>query len=226
MAERVDKESGMLDDDDAEDAGNQESAEGAGPAIPEESEKRGKCEADDESDPVAVSMLPHNETIFFEVGDIVSCFGAESDQEPSDVSPEETAGDTVGVVIFVIGVFMMSAVIGDPIEGGVFEGAGAEDKGGEADGGFGLKGPVGEEPMVAEGNAHAGSRDVKEEKSDLEPIESKVPEVKRRAEEGDEKRSDKKRTRGPVNPCDGKAVSHIIRNPRICARRGLFRKAS
>ncbi|MFN9944182.1 MAG: hypothetical protein ACK56I_32405, partial [bacterium] len=76
------------------------------------------------------------------------------------------------------------AVIRAPVEGGVLEGAGTEKKGAQLDRRLRLEGKVREEAVVAERDAQAGRDVEEEEKRELEPVQTVVPEVKWHGSDG------------------------------------------
>lgn len=106
----------MLNDEYSENSIDEESSESALSTIPEESESGGKTETDGDADPLPVSVLPHDEFIFSEVGHIIHGEnGFQSEEEPADVGVEKALRNIIGIII-VIHVFMVSSVITAPFE--------------------------------------------------------------------------------------------------------------
>ena len=98
-----------------------------------------------------------------------------------------------------VDVLVMLAVIRSPVEGRIFEGARAEKKGRQLYGLACLERFVGEEAMVAEGDAHPRGDEVKDKKGNLEEIDPEVVDVNRGTDEGGEKGDDEKDTGYPVD---------------------------
>ncbi len=197
VAEGVDEKRAMLGDHDAADAGNKESTECAGPwvyfhlKIPKVAECHGNDDPDDEADPVHILVLPHDQFVFPEVGDIIHRWlGVELEKEPTDVRPEEALGDIIGIFVMV-DVFVMKAMIGRPVEAGIFERTGAEDEGEELDGHFCLKRQMGKQTVITDGDAHHRGRQVKEEHGELEPVDADFYQVDGDPDEGHEGGADK-----------------------------------
>lgn len=117
MAERVNKEGAVLNDNDAENAGEQEAAEGV---LPSRLNHVGKCSRNnntqDEADPVHILVLPHAELVPHKIIDVIDgLLWPHLENEPSNVSPHEPFGNIIRIII-VVDVFMMFAVIGGPIK--------------------------------------------------------------------------------------------------------------
>lgn len=118
--------------------------------------------------------------------------------------PEEPLGDIVGVLVM-IHVLMVFAVVGAPIENGVFEGAGAEEQGGELDRGARFEGEVGEEAVVAEGDAQTCQDEHSEKEANLKPVESELPDVEGDGGDSESVDDSEENTRFPVNAFPGNA---------------------
>ena len=192
VAEGVDEKRAMLGDHDAADAGDKESTECAGPwvhshlKIPKVAECHRNDDPDDEADPVHILVLPHDQFVFPEVGDIVHRWlRIELEKQPTDVRPEEALGDIIGIFVMV-DVFVMEAVIGRPVEAGIFERTGAEDEGEEFYGHFCLKRQMGKQSVITDGDTHHRGCQVKEEHGELKPVDADFYQVDGDPNEGHE----------------------------------------
>src|SRR5262245_40688818 len=75
-----------------------------------------------------VSMLPHYQRIFLQIGDVIEWrLRLELEQHPADVSMKKTFGDIVRVVV-VVDMLMMPAMIARPHQDRIFECRRAEDQ--------------------------------------------------------------------------------------------------
>jgi hypothetical protein len=180
VAERVDEEGRLLDHEDAEHAGDQETTESGGSGVVHEVGETGwQGEADHEGDDLVPAVLPHDQLVLAEVLDVVEGRLRQGlEKDPADVGPEEALGNVVRIVV-VVRVLVVAAVVGDPVQRRVFERAGAEDQGEETDGPLRLEGEVGEQTMVPEGDAHARRDDVEQEHGRQEAAHPVVPQVDR-----------------------------------------------
>ena len=86
-----------------------------------------------------VTVLPHDERIFFQVGDVIEWrFRPELEQQPPDVGVEEALGDIVGIFI-VIDMFMVPPMVARPHQSRIFECSRGENEGEKADGSLARK---------------------------------------------------------------------------------------
>ena len=116
VTKRVNEKGAVLNANDAENSGKKESTKRANAAIPEVAEEGGEDQADDQTDPVYVFMLPHDESVAAQVTDVIHWrFWLQLEHQPADVGPDKALGDIVRVVI-VIDMFMVAAMVGRPIE--------------------------------------------------------------------------------------------------------------
>ena len=167
MAERVDAEGALLDDDRTEEAGDEEGGERGHPRIGVElrgdeedavsiAEDGRHHEAHEGADPLDVAVLPHDEGVGLEVLDVGDgCRRLEAEEEPADMGVKEALGDIVRVFVF-IHVLMVDTVVGAPIMGRILERSGAEEQDEELHGPLGLEGNVGKQAVVAQGDTEAG----------------------------------------------------------------------
>jgi len=113
MSQRVDAESGLLDEEDAEDAAVDEATP---PIIPAESaEDCWEDETHEHDDLEVVLVLPDDHRVFVEIGDVgtANSLWVLLHQHPTEVGVEEAFAD--GVWVFVgVGVSMMGAVVTSP----------------------------------------------------------------------------------------------------------------
>ena len=163
VAERVDAEGALLDDDRAEQAGDEEAGQGGharvgvahegGVAITEGGRHH---EAHEGADPLDVAVLPHDEGVGFEVLDVGDGrLRLEAEEEPADVGVEEALGDIVRILVF-IHVLVVDTVVGGPIQGRILEGSGAEQEDEELHRPLGLEGDMRKQAVVAQGDAEPG----------------------------------------------------------------------
>ena len=72
-------------------------------------------------------ILPHDETIFMKILDVVNGRGGlEFEHEPAHMGPEEALGNVVRIVVGV-DVLVVLAVFGTPPDGGILKGGGPEE---------------------------------------------------------------------------------------------------
>ena len=122
VGKRVDTESGLLDEEDAEDASVDEASEPVTPA--ETSHESREDEAHKEDDLEIVLVLPDNNGVIVEIGDVgaANSLGVLLHEHPAEVGVEQTLPDTVGVLVGV-GVAVVSAVVAGPPSDGTLDGA-------------------------------------------------------------------------------------------------------
>jgi hypothetical protein len=89
---------------------------------------------------------------------------------------EKAFADVVGIVV-VIGVFVVAAVIARPHQDGIFERGRSEQEDHQAEGPFRLKSFVSEKAVIAGGNTEAGEHEHDKEHAEMEPVETKEPEI-------------------------------------------------
>lgn len=109
MGKGVDAEGGLLDEADAEDAGVDEAAEEV--VEHEAAEEGGEDEAHEDDALEVVAVLPDNDAVLVEVGDVsaANSLGVLLHDHPADVGVQETLADRVGV-LFGVGVSVVRAV--------------------------------------------------------------------------------------------------------------------
>ena len=151
VGERVDAESSLLDEADAEDTGVNETAD---PVIPAEAaDKGGQDESKSENTLEEVGVLPDDDGVLVEVGDVgtAGALGVLLHDHPAEVRVEETLANRVGV-LFGVGIAVVSTVAARPPADGALDGTSAH--GGEVDleGKRGLVRGVSPETVVACGN--------------------------------------------------------------------------
>lgn len=137
-----------------------------------------------------VFVLPDDELVLAEVGDVVHRrFGIELEEQPTDVRPEEALGNVIGVLVM-IHVLVVAAMVGSPVKAGIFERTRAEDQGEKLHRRLRLEGKVGEQAVVADGDAHHRGRHVEEEEGELESVDADLVEVDGNPDEGHERGAD------------------------------------
>lgn len=116
MSETVHTESGLLNEEDTEDAGIDKAAEIIVPS--EASNKTGKDQAHECNNFEVVTMLPNHDWIFIEIGDISSSdtLWVLIHEHPAEMRVEQSLSDAVRILVG-ISVTMMSAMVSGPYEG-------------------------------------------------------------------------------------------------------------
>ncbi len=148
---------------------------------------------------MGVFVLPHDEFVFAEVGDVVDGrLGIEFEEQPADVSPEETFRDIIGIFV-VVDVFVVAAVVGGPVQTGVLKSAGAKKESEKFHRSLCFEGKMGEKTVITQRDAHHRRAEVKEEHAELEPIDSVMVEIDGRADEGDKSGANKETGGNPVH---------------------------
>ena len=167
VAERVDAERALLDNDRAEQAGDEEGGERGHPRIGVErrgdeedaisiAEDGRHHEAYEGANPLDVAVLPHDQGVGFKVLDVGDGGRRlEAEKEPADMGVKEAFGDIVRIFVF-IHVLVVDAVVGAPIVGRILEGSGTEEQNEELHRPLGLEGNMGKQAMVAQGDPEAG----------------------------------------------------------------------
>lgn len=122
MGKGVDAECGLLDEEDAEDATVDEAPKPVTPT--DTTDEHGENKAHEENNLEVVAMLPDNDWIFVQVGNVCAAdtLGILLHQHPSEVGIEETLADRVRVFVG-IGVSMVSTMVTSPPSDGAFDGA-------------------------------------------------------------------------------------------------------
>ena len=122
VGKRIHAEGCLLHEEDAEDAAVDDAAE---PVTPEEAaDDHGEDEAHEEDYFEVVSVLPYDDGVFVEVGDVGSAdpLRVLLHQHPAKVGVEETFADGVGVFVGV-GVAVVSSVVSSPPSNRSFDGS-------------------------------------------------------------------------------------------------------
>src|SRR5438034_5146127 len=118
----------MLEHHNFRDATNEKTSQRAEPPIPEKTSQRRQTKAHQHREGVNMSMLPHHQRIFFQIGHIIERrLWPELKQQPADVSVEKTLGDVVRILV-VIDMFMVTAMIARPHQDRILKRRGAEDQ--------------------------------------------------------------------------------------------------
>lgn len=158
-----------------------------------------------------VFVLPHDEFVFAEVGDVVHWrLRIEFEQKPADVCPEETFRNVVGIFV-VVDVFVVAAMVGGPVQAGVFKGAGAEKQSKEFHRSLRFERKMGEKTVITDSNAHHRRAEVEEEHAELEPIDPEMVEIDWRANECDECGANEEAGGNPVHTVKRNAKHNIFK---------------
>lgn len=155
VSQRVDTESSLLDDEDAENGGIDEATPPVAPA--EAGHQSREDQSHEKNDLDEVGVLEDDNRILVEIGDIgtAGTLGVLLDDHPANVAVEQALSDGVGVLLSV-GISVVSAVALGPPAGGTLHGTSTD--GGEVDakGEACLVAAMSPESMVASGDAETG----------------------------------------------------------------------
>jgi len=114
MAGRVNQERAVLEHDDLGYAANEETSERADPSVPPRAEQRGQSKTHQHREQVNMSMLPHHQRIFLQIGHVIERrLGPELEQQPADVRVEKAFRYVVRIFV-VIDMFMMAPMLARP----------------------------------------------------------------------------------------------------------------
>src|SRR6266446_3851468 len=128
MTSRVNQERTVLEHDNFRDATNEKTSQRAEPPIPEKTSQRWQTKAHQHREQMNMSMLPHHERIFFQIGHVIERWlWQELEQQPANVDVEKTFTDAVRVFL-VIHMFMMAAMFAGPHQDRILKGSGAKDE--------------------------------------------------------------------------------------------------
>ena len=145
----VNQKSAMLQHNNARNARDQEPTERSNPAVPEKTKERWEAEADQNGDPVNMSILPADKLVLLKIGDVVVwLIGLQFEKQPADVRVKKAFRNAVRIVVM-IDMFMMAPMLARPHQNRVFKSAGAKNKGEQPDRPACLEGNVREKPMIA-----------------------------------------------------------------------------
>src|SRR4029077_6743827 len=104
----------MLQHNDSRNPRDQESTERSMPSIPQSAEDGRDAEADQDGDPLAVAILPSEELVFLQVGDVVVwLIGLQLEKQPTDMRVKKPFRNTVRIIV-VIHMFMMAPMFARP----------------------------------------------------------------------------------------------------------------
>jgi len=150
----VDTEGGLLDEENAEDTGVDEASEPVTPA--ETCDKSREDETHEENDLEVVLVLPDNNGVVVEVGDIGAAnpLGVLLHEHPAEVGVEKTLPDAVGVLVGV-SVAVVSAVVAGPPSDGALNGTATNSSEEDLEREAGGIGSVRPQAVVAGGNTEA-----------------------------------------------------------------------
>lgn len=189
----------MLQENDAGHAGDQESAERSLPTVPPKTENYRRDEANENGDPLNISILPADKLVPLQVGHVVvGLIRIQFENKPADVRVEKAFRDIIRVVV-VIDMLMVAAMFARPHQDRVFKSGRAKQQSKKPDRPARLECDVRKKSMITNRDTEAARHKHREEKRDLEPIESKVVEIKGNTGQRDEQCADKERTRYPVD---------------------------
>ena len=179
MTEGVNAKGAVLQNDHAENAGNQESAQGRSPAAPGIADRGRQSERDQRANQMDVPVLPPDQWILLQVRHVVE--GGrwiKFEQQPADVGVEKALGDTVRVIV-VIDVFVVAPMFASPQERGVFEGAGPKNQRKQTNRPMRLECQMREKPVITDRYRESARAEHDKEKNNLEEIDPEEIQVGR-----------------------------------------------
>ena len=147
MTRAVNKKCAVLQHNDSRHPRDQESAERSLPSIPQSAEGGRDTEADQDRDPLDVSILPANELVFLQVGYVVVRLGLQLEKQPSDMREKKSFRNTLRIIV-VIHMLMMTPMFARPHQNRIFKRGGAKNKCEEPERPACLEGNVREKPMI------------------------------------------------------------------------------
>src|SRR4026209_656302 len=110
----VDQKCAVLLYNDSRNPRDQESSESSLPSIPQKAEDGRDAEADQDGDPLDVSILPANELVFLQVGYVVvRLIGLQLEKQPSDMRVKKPFRNTVRIIVM-IHMLMMTPMFARP----------------------------------------------------------------------------------------------------------------
>src|SRR6516225_9976496 len=157
-----------------------------------------------------MAVLPHHQGILLQVRHVVEGRErVELEHQPAHVSVEESLRHIVRVFL-VIDMLVMSAMLASPEQRGVFKGPGAKQQRAEPHHPMRLKGQVRIKPVIAERDGKSGREEHEKEERDLEPVDSKEPDIDWDRSQGEKQCADEKRADEPVDSLEGYSRKHIL----------------
>src|SRR5215469_9746963 len=106
--------------------------------------------------------------------------------------------------------FVVSAVLASPEQDRILKGAGAQEQGAEPHRPMRLERQVREETVIAKGNGKPDREEHHKKEHDLEPIDSKKPDIGWYGGQGEKQRADEKRTDEPVDSLERDSRKHSL----------------
>ena len=209
VADRVDRERDVVEQEDADRAAPQQRRQRALPGADDRVADRGRHEQRDD-EPDAEELVDRLHAALGEqVGHVLRDLGAAlGDEQPADVRMEEVlrrgeeavaAADVRAVrIAFLIRELMVLAMVGDPREHRAFDGHRAEDRERPAHPLLRLERAMREEPVVADRDADARQQVADGEQHEVDPVQPRVPEQRDR---DDQARRTAASRRGGSRPC-------------------------
>src|SRR4029077_11545485 len=138
----------MLQHNDSRNSRDQESTECSLPSIPQKAEDGRDAEADQDRDPLDVSILQANKLVFLQVGYVVvRLIGLQLEKQPTDMRVKKPFRNTVRIIVM-IHMLMMTPMFARPHQNRVFKGSGAKNKCEQPDRPACLEGNVREKPVI------------------------------------------------------------------------------
>jgi hypothetical protein len=189
----------VLENDDAGHSRNEERAKGRNPTTPEKSDGRREDKGYHRGEPVNIAILPDDQGILLQIRYIVvGRRRIEFKQEPPDMGVEESLGDAIRIV-FVVNVFMVTAMFARPEKHRVLKCRGAKNQCEEPHQPMRLKGPMREKSVVPDRDRKSAGKKHYEKQDDLERIQAEKPEVGRDCSDRQKQSTDQERTDQPID---------------------------
>src|SRR5262249_54414794 len=125
------------------------------PAVPREPGECWQDEADHDGEQMNMSMLPHDQRVFLQVGNVIEGrLWPEFKQQPADMGVKKTFADVVRGFI-VIDMFMMAAVIACPHQNRILERSSAKNDCEQSHRQFGAESHVRKQTVITERDTEA-----------------------------------------------------------------------
>src|SRR5258705_9734375 len=98
----VDQKCAVLQHNGSRNPRDQESTERSIPSIPQKAEDGRDAEADQDGDPLDVSILPANELVFLQVGYVVvRLIGLQLEKQPSHMREKKSLRNTIRIIVMI-----------------------------------------------------------------------------------------------------------------------------
>src|SRR5438445_1891938 len=134
-------------------------------------------------------VLPAHQSVLLEVLDPFKRSRLRRlEKHPANVRVEKALRDVVRVIL-VIDELMVPPMVRRPAQDGILKGGSAKKQGHQPHRPPGAESQMGEQPVIAEGDAQTGRDEEKEKQGNLEPMQAKVPNIGRYRRQREEQRA-------------------------------------